>query len=157
MGNSPEFTDLFIDKVANLLDTVCSDESPSITQAALCEKLGLDAYWKSTVGGIIKANLIEGYELRGGNGGGIRKVGVSSPRNVNDLTTVAVSDGFLKDLRQTLYTNCLTDRYISREIILNRMPKKYPNARMLISAAMKQGLLPEYESKRGHGGGLKKK
>lgn len=154
--NTDIFNPTFVTRVINALNEECpKDSGKRITRTDLASKLGLQKEFESTLGAMIKYNMIDGWSTFKGVNGGIGRVG-EKPAKKHNSSTMNVTEEFIDRVNQTLSKLVVSGGSpVSRRDIAQALGEPGNKTEALISAALKTEPLNQvYTTKRGKGGGV---
>lgn len=153
----------FVSTVTAKLDEVCVN-GRRITRGNLLRALDVEADDKhrpgleATLGTAVSLGVFPGYDNAPGLEGGIGKVGVKAPKAAKQgPKPVTFADGFIDNLTETLNKVLVGNAAMPRRDIAAAMGVPGSDTELLISAALRQGRLPNFESTPGAKGGVRRK
>jgi len=157
------FSSDFVTAVTTKLDEVCVDGA-RITRGNLLRSLDVEVDDKhrpaveAVLGTAVSLGVFPGYDNAPGLDGGVGKVGVKAPKAAKQgPKPVTFQDGFIDNLVSTLNKVLVGSTAMPRRDIAAAMGSPGSDTEQLISAALRQGMLPDFESIPGAKGGVRRK
>lgn len=154
--NTDIFNPTFVTRVLDTLNEECPEGTGKrITRSDLASKLGLQKEFESTLGAMVKYDMLEGWSSFKGVNGGIGRVG-EKPATKSGSSTLAVTQEFVDRVGQVLSNLVVSGGSpVPRREIARALGEPGSKTEALISAALKTEALSEvYATKRGKGGGV---
>lgn len=154
--NTDIFNPTFVTRVLDTLNEECPEGTGKrITRSDLASKLGLQKEFESTLGAMVKYDMLEGWSSFKGVNGGIGRVG-EKPATKSGSSTLAVTQEFVDRVGQVLSNLVVSGGSpVPRREIARALGEPGSKTEALISAALKTEALSEvYDTKRGKGGGV---
>lgn len=157
------FSGDFVTAVAAKLDEVCVN-GVRITRGNLLRALDVEVDDKhrpaveAVLGTAVSLGVFPGYDNAPGLDGGVGKMGVKAPKAAKQgPKPVTFQDGFIDNLIVTLNKVLIGNTAMPRRDIAAAMGSPGSDTELLISAALRQGMLPDFESIPGAKGGVRRK
>jgi len=155
--NTDIFSQTFVNRVIDTLKEECPEGAGKrITRTSLASKLGLQKEFESTLGAMIKYNMLEGWSSFKGVNGGIGRVGEKPTSKSSSSSTLSVPQEFIDRVGEVLSHLVVSGgKPVPCREIAKALGEPGSKTERLVSAALKTEALSElYTSKRGKGGGI---